>query len=191
MSDDAKPLKAGASVAREASAETRANVDRLIDLASEKKRTELAAPDPEGLGDQPRDKSLWKVFLQLRPFLPYLTRLVPVLDVALGPLQNAGLSHEVRESIAQSTAKIQSIQRDLSTTLTSAVEQQAVELKRLEEELLRLRDTAEIAARAQTVLAEDLRSLARLFRFAVIGGAILLIGLIGMSAILLMQAAAR
>jgi len=191
MSDDAKPLKAGASVAREASAETRANVDRLIDLASEKKRTELAAPDPEGLGDQPRDKSLWKVFLQLRPFLPYLTRLVPVLDVALGPLQNAGLSHEVRESIAQSTAKIQSIQRDLSTTVTSAVEQQAVELKRLEEELLRLRDTAEIAARAQTVLAEDLRSLARLFRFAVIGGAILLIGLIGMSAILLMQAAAR
>ena len=191
MSDDAKPLKTGTSTVKESAADTYANVDRPIDLTSEKKRTEIVRPDPEGSGDQAKDKSLWKIFLQLRPFLPYLTRLVPVLDVALGPLQSAGLSHEVRESIAQSTAKIQSIQRDLSTAVTSAVEQQAVELKRLEEEVIRLRETAEVAARAQTVLAEDLRSLARLFRFAVIGGAILLVGLIGMSAILLMQAAAR
>lgn len=97
----------------------------------------------------------------------------------------------MRESIAQSTAKIQSIQRDLSAAVTSAVEVQAVQLKRLEEEVTRLRETAEIQARAQALLVEDLRSLGRLFRFAMIGGAIGLVALIAMSAILLMQAAAR
>jgi hypothetical protein len=112
-----------------------------------------------------------------------------VLDVVLGPLQNASLSHEVKESIAQSAAKIQSIQRDLSAAVTSAVEQQAVQLKRLEEEVMRLCETAEIQARAQTLLVEDLRSLGRLFRFAIIGGAILLIALIGMSASLLARIA--
>lgn len=186
MNDDAKPLKSGSSAARQPS---HANVDRLIDLASDKNRAELSRTDPDA-AEQPKDKSMWKILLQLRPFLPYIARMVPVLDVALGPLQHAGLSHEVRESIAQSTAKIQSIQRDLSAAVISAVEVQAVQLKRLEEEVTRLRETAEIQARAQALLVEDLRSLGRLFRFAMIGGAIGLVALIAMSAILLMQAAA-
>jgi len=194
MNDDAKPLKSGSGAVRQPS---HANVDRLIELASDKSDKKIAEL-PRSAGedsrddlDQPKDKSMWKILLQLRPFLPYLARLVPVLDVALGPLQQAGMSHEVRESIAQSTAKIQSIQRDLSAAVTSAVEQQAVQLTRLEEEVTRLRETAEIQARAQTMLVEDLRSLGRLLRFALIGGAIGLVALIAMSAILLMQAAAR
>lgn len=194
MNDDAKPLKSGAATARQPS---HANVDQLIDLASDKsdkKVAELPRTDPADSRDDletPKDKSMWKLLLQLRPFLPYLTRLVPVLDIALGPLQHAGMSHEVRESIAQSTAKIQSMQRELSAAVTSAVEVQAVQLKQLEEEMTRLRETAEIQARAQTLLVEDLRSLGRLVRFALIGGAIGLLALIAMSAILLMQAAAR
>jgi hypothetical protein len=196
MNDDAKPLKSGPATGRRSSY---ANVDRMIDLAdkSDKKMAELPPRGPEISGDapdlpkedQPKDKTLWKLLLQLRPFLPYLARRVPVLDVVLGPLQNASLSHEVKESIAQSAAKIQSIQRDLSAAVTSAVEQQAVQLKRLEEEVMRLCETAEIQARAQTLLVEDLRSLGRLFRFAIIGGAILLIALIGMSASLLARIA--
>jgi len=194
MNDDVKPLKSGSATARQSS---HANVDRLIDLASDKsdkKVAELPRTVPVDSRDDieaPKDKSMWKLLLQLRPFLPYLTRLVPVLDVALGPLQQAGLSHEVRESIAQSTAKLQSMQRELSAAVTSAVEVQAVQLKRVEEEMIRLRETAEIQARTQTLLVEDLRSLGRLVRFALIGGAIGLLALIAMSAILLMQGAAR
>jgi hypothetical protein len=184
MSDAAKPLKT-----RESSPSAYANVDRMMDLASEPQKGELRPPEISA--DQPKDKTMWKIFLQLRPFLPYLARLVPVLDVALGPLQTAGMSHEMKETIAQSTAKIQSIQRDLSTAVTTAVEQQAVQLKRLEEEMIHLREAAEIQVRAQTVLAEDLRSLARLFRYALIGGAILLASLIVMCGLLLTQAAAR
>jgi len=188
MSDSAKTLKD-----RESSAPTYKNVDRMIELASE------PAPEPrkaalspcETSASQPKDNTMWKLFLQLRPFLPYLARLVPVLDVALGPLQTAGMSHEMKDTIAQSTAKIQSIQRDLSNAVTSAVEQQAVQLTRLEEEMNRMREAAEIQVRAQTVLAEDLRSLIQLFRYAVIGGAVMLAGLIAMSVFLLMQGAAR
>lgn len=187
MNDDAKPVKSESSTAPQPS---HPNVDRLIDLASDKKKTELSRSDPEA-EEQPKDKALWKILLQLRPFLPYLARMVPGLDIALGPLQHAGMSHEVRESIAQSTAKIQSAQRDLSAAVTSAVEVQAVQLKRLEEEMTRLRETAEIQTRAQTLLVEDLRSLGRLFRFALIGGGIGLVALIVMSVFLLMQAAAR
>jgi len=191
MSDDAKPVKSGSAAVREPSQGNYSNVDRLMEIASDRKTATLAPPDPEDAEDPPKDKSMWKLLLQLRPFLPYLTRLVPVLDVALGPLQNAGLSHEVKESIAQSTARMQAIQRDLSTAVTSAVEQQAVQLKRLEEETIRLREVAEVQARAQTLVAEDLRSLIRLVRIAAVGGGVLLVALIAMSAILLMQAAAR
>ena len=187
MNDDAKPLKSAPSTARQPS---HANVDRLIDLASDKKSAELSRNDPDA-AEQTKDKSMWKILLQLRPFLPYLARMVPGLDIALGPLQHAGMSHEVRESIAQSTAKIQSLQRELSAAVSSAVEVQEVQLKRLEEEITRLRETAEIQARAQTLLVEDIRSLGRLFRFALIGGAIGLVTLIVMSVFLLMQAAAR
>ena len=186
MTDAAKPLKP-----RETSPATSADVDRMIGLGRERKKTELPPPDSEDSLDQPKDRSLWKIFLQLRPFLPYLARLVPALDVALGPLQTAGASHEVRQSIAESTAKIQSIQRDLTAAVTSAVDQQAVQFKRVEEEMIRLRETAEIQVRAQTVLAEDLRSLMRLVRYAVISGAVLLVALIAMSALLLTQGAAR
>ena len=161
----------------------------MMELAAEPKTAAL--PPRETPADQPKDKTMWKLFLQLRPFLPYLARLVPGLDVALGPLQTAGTSHEMKQTIAQSTAKIQSIQLDLTNAVTSAVEQQATQLKRLEEEMTRLREAAEIQVRAQTVLAEDLRSLIRLFRFAMIGGAIMLAGLIAMSVFLLMQGAAR
>jgi hypothetical protein len=188
MNDDAKPLMSESSTARQSSY---ASVDRMIDLASDKKQVELPRTDPDEEEQQPKDKAMWKILLQLRPFLPYLARMVPGLDVALGPLQHVGMSHEVKESIAQSTAKIQSIQRDLSTAVTSAVEAQAVQLKRLEEEITRLRETAEVQARAQTLLVEDLRSLGRLVRFALIGGATGLVALVVMCAILLMQGAAR
>lgn len=159
------------------------NVDRLIELGSGK--------DEKGPADskEPREKSLWKLLLQLRPLLPYLARLVPILDVAVAPLQNAGLSSDVRnavaKSMADSTAKLQSAQRELSSAVTSALDQQSVALKQLEDELTGLRQASEKFAAAQAGLAEDLRSLTRLLKIAALGGAILLVAVIVMTAILL------
>ena len=188
MNDDTKPLESGSAAARESS--TYSNVDRLIEMASSKKPAELtnpAAKDATDSADPVKDKSMWKILLQLRPFLPYLARLVPVLDVVVGPLQSAGLSHEVRESIAQSTARIQSIQRDLKSAVASAVEDQALQLKRLEEELTRLRDAADKQTRAQAQLAEDLSALSRLIRISALGLGLLLVALIVMTAIMLVH----
>ena len=90
---------------------------------------------------------MWKLLLQLRPFLPYLARLVPMLEMAVGPLQSAGMSSDIRKavagSIADSTAKIESIQRDLGTAFTSAFDRQSAQLTRLEDELTRLRQASE------------------------------------------------
>ena len=158
------------------------SVDRLIELASDKDDPGAANPK------EAREKSMWKLLLQLRPFLPYLARLVPMLDVAVGPLQSAGISSDVRKAVAQSMAEsaanLQSIQRGLNTA-TSALDQQSAQLKALEDELARLQQASEKAAGAQLSLSNDLRSLTRLIQIAGLGATALLIALIVMAAILL------
>ena len=159
------------------------SVDRLIELASDKDDPGAANPK------EARKKSMWKLLLlQLRPFLPYLARLVPMLDVAVGPLQSAGISSDVRKAVAQSMAEsatnLQSIQRGLNTA-TSALDQQSAQLKALEDELARLQQASEKAAAAQLSLSNDLRSVTRLIQIAGLGGIALLIALIVMAAILL------
>jgi len=161
------------------------NVDRLIEMASDKKPEELALPQPVGgasagsSAKRGQDSSMWKILLQLRPFLPYLARLVPILDVAVGPLQHAELSSEVRQAAAQSAAKIQGVQREVS----AAIQEQTLQLKRFEDELGRLQDAAEAQARAQAALKQELKSVTRLLWISAIGGAVLIAALIVMTAI--------
>ena len=124
------------------------HVDRLIDLASDKNKKKSGSTDP-GSADpkEPRESSMWKLLLQLRPILPYLARLVPMLDVAVAPLQSAGLSSDVRKAVAQSMAdsiaKLESSQRELNTTFTSALDRQGTQLSQLEDQLSRLRQASE------------------------------------------------
>jgi len=150
------------------------HVDRLIELASDDKPAEILIPLE---AKNSKENPMWKVLLQLKPLLPHFTRLLPLLDVALGPVQNAGLSNEVRQTVA----KIQAIQRDLNI----AAQDQSLQLKLLEEELTRLREASEKQAVAQTRLAEGVESLAELVRIAGIGLGLLLVALIVMTAVLL------
>ena len=177
MNDEkpAKPAKAG-EAANPNPAYPR--VDRLIDLASDDKPAEILIPEQ---ANNSKENPMWKALLQLKPLLPHLTRLLPLLDVALGPLQNAGLSNEVRQTVA----KIQAIQRDLNI----AVQDQALQLKLLEEELTRLSDTSEKQAVTQTKLAEGVESLTGLVRIAGIGLGVLLVTEIVMTAVLLARVA--
>ena len=175
-------------------------VDRLMELASESKSDKKAPekkspnlPEPLDIPDagtqESRENPMWKILLQLRPFLPYLARMVPLLDVAVGPLQSAGLSSDVRkavaQSVAESTAKIQSLQRDLNTAVSSAIEEQSLQLTRLEEELTRVRQISDRFATAQVSIAEDLDRLGKLARISALGLGVLLVALIAMTAILL------
>ncbi len=173
------------------------NVDRLIELASDPDKK----GSPRGSGEpEPRVKSMWKLLLQLRPFLPYLARMVPILDVVAGPLQSAGVSSDIRkavaESMADSTVKLQSTlqaelqaelqsgQRDLEA-VTSALERQSAQLKRLEDEITRVRLASEKSAAAQADVARDLGRLNKLASLSAAGLAVLLLALVVMTAFML------
>ena len=170
--NDEKPVKLRR--AQETTPGLHPNVDRLIALASDDKPAEIFSPEE---ATDSKGKPMWKILLQLKPLLPYLTRLLPLLDLGIVPARNAGLSNEVRQALT----KIQTIQRDADI----AAQDQAVQLKRLEEDLIRLRDTSEKQGRAQEKLALEVRSMARLVRVAGIGLAILLLLLIVMTGVLL------
>ena len=173
--NDEKPAKPRR--AQEAASSLHPNVDRLIELASDDKPAEILSPEE---ATDSKGKPMWKILLQLKPLLPYLARLLPLLDIGIIPAQNAGLSNEVRQAIA----KIQTIQRDVDI----AVQDQVVQLKRLEQELARLRDASETYAQAQEKLGQEVQSIAKLVRIAGIGLAILLLVLVVMTGMLLIRA---
>jgi len=150
------------------------NVDRLIELASDNKPAEILIPEE---AKNSKENPMWKVLLQLKPLLPHLTRLLPLLDIGLGSTQTAGLSNEVHQTVA----KIQAIQRDLNI----AVQDQSLQLKLFEEELTRLRVASEKQAVAQAELVEGVDSLAKVVRVAGVALGVLLVTLIVMTAVLL------
>jgi len=152
-----------------------ANVDRLIELASDDKSVDILSPEE---ATDSKGNTMWKILLQLKPLLPYLTRLVPLLDIVV-PVQNAALSNEVRQDMT----KIQTLQQEVSIT----VQDQSLQLKRIEEELIRLRDASQRHTLVQADLAEDLESVAKVARLVGIGLAILLGALIVMTGVLLVR----
>lgn len=160
-----------------------AAADRLIDLASDKKQTKALAIQIPKETDR---KSMWKALQQLKAVLPYLSRLLPLLDARLLPLlelvgvghaQNAGLSKEVREQLAA----LQSGRQE--TRL--ALQDQALEIKQLEDQIVRIREASEKSQLEQARLAESVKSLRSLLRTAGAGLAILTTILIVMVAVLL------
>src|ERR1700753_3003720 len=87
-------------------------VDRLIELAADKKPSAASTPSGElvavadilpetemtripepGSHIEPKDadeSAMWKVFLQFKSVLPYVSRLLPLLDLGIGQAQNSG-----------------------------------------------------------------------------------------------------
>ncbi len=115
---------------RDASRDTA--VDRLIELAREDKSGPKAAmpipahlPTDLSLEDQkdPRP-SMWRSLLQLRVLLPYVSRLLPLLD--------SGFAHAPdTRHLDQSVAEVQAGNRELSQQVLD----QTVLVKRVEEHL--------------------------------------------------------
>ncbi len=151
-----------------------AAVDRLIELAMDKKSasaTALVLGSPKATGQNP----MWKILLQLKPLLPYLTRLLPLLEVAgMGQQQNAGLTRELRESLSS----MQASHDDLRT----AIDDQAFQSKQMEERLMRAHEAAE---KRNIKLAEDIRSIGKQVRILGATVAVLLAILIVMTGVLL------
>jgi hypothetical protein len=165
----------GPSPARESA------VDRLIELASDEKPA--ARPAEMVALEEPKDSdanAMWKALLQLKSVLPYISRFAPLLDLigaGLGQAQNAGVSKELRENVTS----IQTSQREIRL----AVQDQALEIKRLEDQISRLREAAEKNNFEHAELVEDVKSIGSLIRAVGAGLAVLLVVLILMVGALL------
>jgi hypothetical protein len=165
----------------------------LIDLASDRKS---AAKPLEALAlAEPKDPdrgSLWKALQQLKAVLPHLSRLLPLLDarllplldlVGLGHAQNSGLSLSQSKELREDIAGIQ----DRQDAIRLALQDQALEIKRLEDEIALLRETTDKNAVEHARLVEDVKSIGAWVRISGAGLAILLVVLIVMVGALLLH----
>jgi cell division protein FtsX len=113
----------------------------------------------------------------MKAVLPYISRLLPLLDLGLGHAQSSSATNELRENVTA----LQSTQRDLRVS----VQDQTLQLKRVEENLTRMREVSEKNAFEHAELVEDVKSIGNLVRVVGAGLAILLIVLILMVGALL------
>jgi hypothetical protein len=172
LAGDVKPSPAPSSVSE---------IVALSDLGVEK-TSEATRINGEESHIEPKDadeSAMWKVFLQFKSVLPYVSRLLPLLDIGLGHVQqqNSGVSQEMRQGVTS----IQVAQRETRVTL----QDQGVQLKRVEDQLSRMREASEKNAFEHAELVEDVKSLSNMVRVIGAGLAILLVVLILMVGALL------
>jgi hypothetical protein len=116
-------------------------------------------------------RSMWELLLQLRVLLPYLARLVPLLDRGL--LKPPDLT-EINRGIAE----MQTGSRDLEVQ----VRNQALQLERIEQQIGRLRVAHENNIEESRKLSAEMRSLrTSMLTMAIVMAVLLLItgGMVG------------
>jgi hypothetical protein len=95
-------------------------------------------------------RSMWELLLQLRVLLPYLARIVPLLD-------RGGLLKPSPDisALSQGIAEIQNGSRDLEVQTRN----QALQLERMEQQMVRLRAAQENDMEESRRLSSEIRSL--------------------------------
>lgn len=124
-------------------------------------------PNEEELKELARDP-MWKTLMQFKGWLPLVTRVLPLLEMAgnRAGQSSSVVSGEVKDAIQG----LQVSNRDLRLTM----QDQTLELKRVEEQVARLRDAADKTAFEQQATADEVKSLHRLLRNAFLYVGILL-----------------
>jgi hypothetical protein len=98
-------------------------------------------------------RSMWELLLQLRVLLPYLARIMPLLDRGL--LKGSSDNTELTKGIAE----MQNSSRDLEAQARN----QALQLERIEQQIARLRVIQENDLEDSRRLSSEIRSLRSLF----------------------------
>ncbi|HVJ06866.1 MAG TPA: hypothetical protein VM554_00630 [Acidisarcina sp.] len=154
--------------------ELRARV-KALDNPIESPQEEPAIKDLTHKED--KNPSMWRSLLQLRVLLPYLSRLVPLLDGTAH--QPSTQSHELQHGLAE----VQSGHKEIRGQLL----EQTVQLKRVEEQLERLRETTERNTLEQQELIEDLKSFGGTLKAVTIAAMLLLLANGGLVVYLLVR----
>ena len=100
---------------------------------------------------------MWKTLVQFKGWLPVVTSLLPVLDMASGR-SGSDTSDEMKDTMDGLLVS----HRDVRATLQN----QTAELKRVEEEVAKLRDATDKTAFEQTAMSDDVKSMQRLVKNA-------------------------
>jgi hypothetical protein len=123
------------------------------------------------------NRSMWELLLQMRVLLPYLARLVPLLDRGL--LKPAPDFSDLRAGMVE----MQTGSRDLEVQARN----QALQLERIEQQMARLRVVHENSIEETRSLAAGMKSLRRwLLTFAIVI-VVLLLASVGMAAFLVIH----
>jgi len=165
-------------------------IDRLIELASDEGPpgpavAPVSSTHALSLEDQkdPRP-SMWRVLLQLRVLLPYLAKVLPLLERGLlgtnitGQAANVDTSHFDR-----GIAATQAAQRDIS----GALKTQTAEIKFMQGQLDSLSRSLEQETLQREQIAETLASLVKLVKTWAIAVLVLLATLIGLVGFALLE----
>lgn len=147
-------------------------VDRLIALASDEPPSKPAATNGSGQTQLetvpvPEQAQMINTLMQFRSVLPFFSRLMEVTQAAAGP-GSAELTRNMGELAVS--------QRDLRTL----VQDQSVQIKRLEDEVTRAREAAERSGSDATEIIEDIHSVQSTVRKAATAVGVLLAALIGL-----------
>ncbi len=176
-------------------------VDRLIELASDSKPAAeeatakaqeietlpsvqlLERPSVDDLKELAQDP-MWKTLLQFKGWLPFITRVLPLLDMASGHSQaSSSTAIALSNDLKQGMSGLQKSQQDLRITL----QDQTLQLKRFEDQVARMREATEKNSLEHSELVEDVKSMQSSFRNLLVVMILLLLGLIGMVGYLLLQ----
>jgi hypothetical protein len=162
-------------------------IDRLIELASDEKpraavRT-VDAPSEHSLSlENQKDSSpsMWRVLIQLRVLLPYLAKVLPLVERGLLGTNITGHAAPTIDTsnLDRGIAGVGEAQRDLKTALNA----QAAELQLLQEQVTGLTHSVEKGLLLHEEISSNLASLRKLVTASVWVIFVLLAALIGLVA---------
>ena len=166
------------------SAKPVSEIDRLIELASdEKPRTAVEAIPQHSVSlENQKDSgsSMWRVLLQLRVLLPYLAKVLPLLERSLLGTNITGHAAPAIDTsnLDRGIAGVGEAQRDLNTT----VKAQTAELRLLQDQIALLTSSVEKDLLLNEETAANLASLRKSLTISVWIISVLLAALVALVA---------
>jgi hypothetical protein len=137
-------------------------------IESEHSQQEFALQ--ESKGEAP---SIWRSLMHLRLLLPYIGKLLPILEGNFSAASTTALApapavarpdmtefHQSLETVNRGFLDLQAGNRDIRTH----VQEQATQLKRIDDQLIRLRESTERNTMEHQELVEDLKSASKMVR---------------------------
>ena len=120
---------------------------------------------------------MWRVLLQLRVLLPYLSRLLPLMEATVGrSLGSRPDLHLDTSHFDSGLDGLESTQRELA----AQIQGQSSDIRQMQEQLAALNSAAEAARRRQEELASTIQGVRKLLLTLLITAPVLLLIIIGM-----------